>query len=462
MKRRLALVLALAFQSQAWAFYKPIDPAPLYSNLSTPGKCHFDNCFDIETVTMQAGKASFESRQALLELFKARNEAIRRKMVLLPGFNLRTYEFIIPSPLDYFANLMPFLFPSHWYNAGMSKLQARAQYWSYIATVSDQRTTAQGLYIAAHQEMMSQKIAWNHITFAEKTLNTLKSSALRGEIPSEDVEELSAFIEKMKSDYALMSNSLVDQNLDIANLLTEVDVENNPGPKEIAIPDMSNLVRTDFKALRKTANEIAPEIKAFNYLIAAARYSKRAVFWDFLTPESIHPDQSGGFQTPSRMRIADAERKEIELQKEQFEEENGKNIAHTKQQVQSATKVLEYAQSIERSIQSVLGTLFTNLDNTRQLDVNRIISLIRDNHSAQQMKNNAVHSLLQSDLFMKRVTLTGSMYQGIESEIPTNWVALSCYTRKENKMIKAAIARGELNLPEKIEFEPRDTAFCIR
>jgi hypothetical protein len=186
----------------------------LFETSNQPGKCSFDACFDMKTVSERAGKISFESQEGLLDLFQARQNVKVRTGQLLPSFNLR-----ISSPIDifdYIPNLLGFLFPSNWFRLKESKLHAKAQEYSYISLVANQKSVGKGLYLATHQELVNLKALNSHLLFTDKLLALMNKRYEQGEVAYEDLAELNAFNSIMLADKVNQDSLLQQTAADLA------------------------------------------------------------------------------------------------------------------------------------------------------------------------------------------------------------------------------------------------------
>ena len=451
------LIGILSFNSVA--FGQVLNTEALYSETNHPGLCSFDDCYDLKTVTEKVEKVSFDSQEGLLDLFEARQSIKIRTGQLLPSFSLR-----ISSPLDmfdYIPNLVGFIFPSNWFRLKESKLHAKAQEHSYISLVANQKSMGKGLYLSTHKELINLKTLEGHILFTEQLLELMNKRFEQGEVAYEDLSELKAFYSLMRADQVGLASFLEQSSAELAYLLADVSNERTVGPVEIFLPDLRDEQKIRAKDYSEIILQASPELKALLYLSAAAKYSKRARAYEFLTPDS-GTENAFGFGYLANIRIGLSEIEKLNIKKRAYETNLKKTLNVLVTQINTAIEIHQHISSVEESLKYILDSLLSDFDVSSKLDINRYISVLRENLENQQMKYNARHSYLMAKTQLERLLLNGPEYSDIASLIPTNTSSLDCYLRKENKMIKAALSTGELNLPEEIKFEDKELSYCIR
>lgn len=435
-----------------------LNPEELYSNSTRPGTCRFDTCFDLKTVSERAGKISYDSQEGLLDLFQARQMIKVRTGQLLPSFNLR---FSSPIDLfDYIPNLVGFLFPSNWFRLKESKLHAKAQENSYISLVANQKSMGKGLFVATHQELINLNVLEAHISFTKNLFELMNKRYEQGEVAYEDLAELNAFQSLIKADRVTLKSMVAQSSSDLSYLLANVSVSQTSGPEEIVLPDLTTVQRLNASDYIDRILKVAPEIKGLIYLTAAAKYSKRARAYEFLTPES-GTENAFGFGYMANLRIGQTEVEKLSIKKRAFETNLKKTLNLLVNQANSAIEIHQQAISIEESLKYILASLLSDFEASSKLDINRYISILKENLDTQQMKFSAIHSYLLASYQLERLLLESDEYSQIEKLIPRNKTSIDCYLRKENKIIRNAIANGELNVPDEISFESEDLAFCL-
>lgn len=451
------LIGLLSFNSVA--FGQVLNTNALYSETNSPGLCKFDDCYDLMTVTERVEKVSFDSQEGLLDLFEARQNIKIRTGQLLPSFNLR-----IASPLDlfdYIPNLVGFIFPSNWFRLKESKLHAKAQEYSFISLVANQKNMGKGLYLATHKELINLKVLENHIVFTEQLLHLMKKRYDLGEVAFEDLSELKVFYSLMRADHVGLASLVEQSSADLAYLLADVSVERTAGPVEIPLPDLRNEQKISAKDYSESILKASPELKTLLYLSAAAKYSKKARAYEFLTPDS-GTENAFGFGYLANIRIGLSEIEKLNLKKRAYETNLKKTLNVLATQINTAIEIHQHISSIDDSLKYILDSFLSDFEASSKLDINRFISVLREHLENQQMKYNAIHSYLMARTQLERLLLNGPEYADIANSIPSNTSSLDCYLRKENKVIKAALSRGELNLPEEIKFEDKELSYCIR
>lgn len=454
MKITLFLTLILI---RSLAHAQSIDSSVLLRDLPT-GTCQFDRCFNVSEAEERAGKFSFDSQTGLIDLFKARQMVKVRTGQLLPSFNLR-----VSNPIDvfeYIPNLVGFLFPSNWYRLKESKLHVKAQEYSYVSLVANQKSMAQDLYFASLQETNAQFILANHVAFSSEIAKLAKKKYDLGEAAGEDLQEILAVTDSLKAESVIQNNLVNISASELTALLNDLEAGESAGPVQVSVPDLSSMKKIDAKNLVKQVLEVSPELKSMDFLIAASEYSRRSRTFEFLTPES-GTENAFGFGYLANIRIGRSEKEVLKINRKAFETNLKKAISVVASKYNTSLELYQYALSIENSVTYILEALISDFEISSRVDINRVSSLIKESLSTQQMKNNAVHGFLQANAQLKRLLLTPEIYGSIYAAIPKNSKNLDCYLRKENKQIKAAIESGELKINDNITFDADETKFCL-
>lgn len=421
--------------------------------------CVFERCYELSDATERAGKFSFDSQEGLLDLFRARQTIKVRTGQLLPSFNLR-----INNPIDvfeYVPNLVGFIFPSNWFRLKESKLHAKAQEYNYVALVANQKSMAQDLFYAVHRESNGLQVLKNHVDFAEQLSDLMQMKYELGETPGEDLQEILAMTDSLKSEAVIQENLLNISSTELALWINDINTGEFPGPNQIALPDLTGVQKIDPKKYIESVIDVSPELRSFDYLLAAAKYSKKARSYDFLTPDS-GTENAFGFGYLANIKIGESEIVGLKISKKSFEANLKKAITTVATKYNTAIELYQYALSIERSLNYIIENLISDYSISSKIDINRVASLIKESLSTQQMKNNAVHGFLLAKGELERLLFTHPSYASIYKTIPKNNGKLDCYLRKENKKIKDALESGELKLQDKLTFGEEETKFCLK
>lgn len=430
----------------------------IYGPVTTPGDCRYNSCFSQSELIEKTNQNSFENRDGLLALFETRQNIKIRVGQLLPSFNLRIDN--VFNVFNYIPNLIGFIFPSNWYRLKESKLHAKAQEFSFISTNANQQNAAAGLFLIAHQEEINTRIIYNHLSYAQQLLQLMELRYEYGEVPYEDIEEMNAFIAFMHSDYVIQQSLTQQLLLEIAYLVDDVQLTHPPAPIEILLPDFRSMSLVSPDDLLKPVLESSPELQSLEYLALAAKYSKKSRVYDFLTPDS-GTDSALGFGTAASLRVAQSEIERIEIKKDMYRADLTRSLISISRDIKNASELNKDAYKIENSLRYILKSLIDDFEESSKIDINRFISVLSDNLRAQFLRNNSAHAYLTSKENLDRLLLASENYQSISELIPTDTGKLDCYLRKENRRIQKAIKSGDLELPDTIEFNDDELAFCF-
>lgn len=455
MKTLIALLL-IAFCSEK-IFAQDMDINILYPASQT--NCDFKECFKVQDVMDKAGRLSFETQEGLLDLFQARQTVKVRTGQLLPSFNLR-----IANPVEifeYIPNLVGFLFPSNWFRQKESKLHAYAQIHSFASLVANQRSMAAGMYFTSHQEVSIRDVLNSHKKFTSTLISLMKDRYEQGEIALEDLEEVKAFHNKLSTELVLQKNYIKDINTEIIYLMADDSQFLEIGPLKVSLPDLRSETRINPEDFLEDSLKVSPELKTIDYLIEAARFSRKARAYDFLTPDS-GTENAFGFGYFANLRIGQAEVEKLRIKKKAYALNIKRSLAKIASQMNSSIEVYELALATQESLKYILTSLMDDFRINSKIDINRFLMLAEENIANQQTILLAQHNFIQAKLQLERLLFETDDYKKIYENIPkigTN--DLDCYLRKENKQIMIAVQNGNLNVPDKIEFERSETKFCL-
>lgn len=454
--KKLVFALLVLFNTER-NFAQDLDVSILYP---LPQKtCEFNECFNIRDVVEKAGTLSFETQEGLLDIFQARQTVKVRTGQLLPSFNLR-----IANPVEIFEfipNLVGFLFPSNWYRQKESKLHTYAQLHSFASLIANQRSMAGGLYFSSHQEVSFRRVLDTHRQFTSTLISLMMDRYDQGEVALEDLEEVKAFQNKLSTELVLQKNYIRELNTEIRYLMADENQFQEIGPLNVTLPDLRTERSIDPEVFVEDALKASPELKSIDYLIEAARFSRKARIYDFLTPDS-GTENAFGFGYFANLRIGQAEVEKLRIKRKAFSLNIRKSLSKIGSQINSSIEVYELAMATQESLKYILGSLMDDFRINSQIDINRFLMLVEDNIANQQTIIMAQHNYVQAKLQLDRLLLEAEEFKDIYPTIPklgTN--NLDCYLRKENKQIMIAVQNGNLNVPDKIEFEREETKFCL-
>lgn len=422
-------------------------------------ECEFKECFNLKDVMDKAGKVSFETQEGLLDLYQTRQTVKVRTGQLLPSFNLR-----IANPIEifeYIPNLVGFLFPSNWFRQKESKLHAHAQLHSFASLVANQRSMAAGMYFNAHQETAFRNVLNSHKQFTSALISLMTDRYDQGEIALEDLEEVKAFQNKLSTELVLQKNYIRELNSEITYLIAKEEQFQEAGPANQPLPNLQDVEVVAPETFVAEAIKASPELKSLDYLIEAARFSRKARAYDFLTPDS-GTENAFGFGYFANLRIGQAEVEKLRIKKKAYSSNIKKSLLKITSQMNSSIEIYELALATRESLKYILASMMDDFSINSKIDINRFLMLIEENVANQQTILLAQHNYVQAKIQLDRLLFVTEEYKNIYADIPKPATSdLDCYLRKENKQIMIAAQNGELNVPEEIKFERSETKFCL-
>jgi hypothetical protein len=254
-------------------------------------------------------------------------EAIQvARMNLLPRLNLWKIVGIVvdwKNAVGLIEDLVPFLVPGNWFRAKEQRYFSEAESEGLKALQANEILTAKGIFyqITMDQELLVK--VKEQTSLSREIFEFTKVQEKFGEVPT----GTSAFIE-------LRYLALLEDQRSLENLVFEE--QKNFGymigidPKDEVVLDIlpmqTALSPISYDSVVQAVMDRSPEIKQFEYILAAAPYVKREVYFSFLGISSLsrgvmggvfdqYPVQPGlGFGLGASVRIVRSQTQQLDLQ----------------------------------------------------------------------------------------------------------------------------------------------------
>lgn len=348
---------------------------------------------------------------------------------IVPSLNIGTIvDTAVTGPIGLLgglSNFLGFLMPSRWFTWNESKMYYLSQYHAYIATRGNLILMGDELFLSLKKTYKIQEVL--ELVANELTPLT-KSIAFReriGELPKGSSARIKAKLYALESDL-LNLRSIIDLYLiEINRLITDQSFS-----KVTSIKYDEDRPTSSFNWDYESLKEISAELKSYDALIAASKYSKKSRVWSFL-------DFSGegfGLGYFARNKISTLEIEKLKLRKKQESIAlNAQFISintldkNTNDQINLLTDAL--ISSSERKEQILVDyTLTGNIDADDYIE--NLDNYIK--FSILSISNKVKKEYLQAK--KERMSLVG-YYENLDDIIPErNIKKLKRYQRKEDRM----------------------------
>lgn len=256
-------------------------------------KCaNANNCYTLDTLVNTALEYGIDSKEKMQSLFQAKTKSRVQFGNILPQISIRgiAYTAFETMPnLDLAVGLVGFLFPSRWFEWKALRRLSRAEEKSLYTLLANTAQSVQHIYYDVQSQIWTIRILKFYIHELEDLINFLENKKNSGahNVTDSDLALLKNFWSNIYYDYAL-ANSLsailpqlaISMGLDPSFNWDSLNVE------EMAVKSIASCPKLNFEQFWPSALERSTEIKNIEYLIEAARKSKRAIYFDFFDPDS--------------------------------------------------------------------------------------------------------------------------------------------------------------------------------
>ncbi len=263
---------------------------------------------------------------------------------LLPKLNIKSLVGIIKGDfISAVGTVLPFLFPSNWFQWKMSKELYKAERNSFASLRGNEMNMVESLYYLILRDQMVLEKLKNQIEWMKKIQETLKKEEEVGTLQSGTSDYFGtsiAILERDKNNFEGLVNIEYGQ-LAHATALPPLNGIKGLAPMDFLFPE--NVPPISPEDFFMEAKDKSYEIKSLGFLLNAAKYSEIEVYFDFLDVEGT----SGiGFGTPYQIMVSKSKQNEIKMKIEE-----SKSII----ELQSSIVATEFNQALENHQLASLG-----------------------------------------------------------------------------------------------------------
>lgn len=295
-----------------------------------------------DSIRNQMFSSNMTLLQALNNVEKSKLNVSMARAKLLPSLNLGVLVPALANPtflLGSVTFLFPFLIPSNWAVLKQEKALLEADRLSYKALQLNVLSNALSLYYTYLNDIRVQQIYAEQSTTLGLLYQSLKrQSSVLGNVTTEDLNMAAAQWEESKIQVSKLQELLIEERASLRTLLglplgAAYDVK-------LVELEASDYETKPVSEIAQRSLDVAPEVAQIGFLIKAAKASKFAKMFGFMSSSTLSGTASdsssafnglkagGGFSigadTFVNVKIANNNIEAIQLREEQLREENEK------------------------------------------------------------------------------------------------------------------------------------------
>lgn len=297
----------------------------------------------LSQVVEKVSSENYSVYESSLRVYQAKESITVARMNLLPRLNLWNLASaaisifaggpagVVGGGFSIVEDIAPFLVPANWFRVNQSKLFYQADLQGYKALWANEVLTAKALYhhILLDSGLRTQiKKSQNDL---EDIYQIVKVRETFGGFPQRVSQEIRIRLLALDEDLRALDVLVAEEESLLAFMMgypagTKIRVAS------VDMPDYESLEHLNYEDFEFRAADSSPEIKQFDYFIAASDYVRKEVSYSFLGASSLSrglsggvfdnlPTQSGlGFGTAASLRIAKSQKALLKVQKKAVEE----------------------------------------------------------------------------------------------------------------------------------------------
>jgi|GEM_PF-3739851 len=427
--------------------------------------CKGSPCISLDETINFARKNNFETRIDALRVFQARKDVKVKMGMLLPSFNLRlsvfTTDLIKGFPLnmlEYVPNLLGFLFPSNWFHLAESKYYAKASEQSFYSLMANQINSSENLYYNIHQQTIDLNIQKLHREFVANLVALMQLKYQQGLVSLDEVRKAELYLREINVSYIQTKAAIGDMTPIMGAALDLPVAYNKFQLKRLPLINLTDRPMTEPNLYLDRIIAKSYELKSLEHLATAAKYSKRARYFEFLSPSS-GTDSAFGFGYLSSINIGRAEQEIVKIQQEQMDAKLHESLYQIVAMYNSSLELFEEANKALIATDYVINANLQLLFLDSNVDFYKFREILIQHVNFQYVKNMAIHAYWIAKSNLRRLLVEGPYYKDLELLLPKKKGKLKCYQKKENRKLRKAFEEGEITIDPK--FTDEEVKFCL-
>lgn len=267
--------------------------------------------YTLDELLARAKWNSYTSTQTAERVFQSKKNVSVSRGNLLPGISLRSVLGVFTGDvLSVVGAVVPFLFPSNWYQLRISQALYSAEKSSYASLRGNLMNTVEGLYYTVLRDQKVSEALKGQIQWLKNTQANLQKEEEIGTLPRGTADYYGTFIAQLSSD-SVSLNSLIQNNYsELAQSVALPPRGALTGIQAVQVPDLSVLPEIDTSLFTGNVIQRSYELKTLTALKTASQNMSNEVIFGFLSPEF---GTNLGFGTAARVAISRSKIREIEI-----------------------------------------------------------------------------------------------------------------------------------------------------
>lgn len=276
-----------------------------------------EGVYNLDELISRARYLNYSVAQEAERVFQAKQGVQTAVGNLLPKLRLKNLVAVVTGEIggivELAADLLPFLFPSRWYQWKSARELAAAERESFASLRGNEMLAVEVLYFAALRDQAMLQALERHLAWIARIETFLRTAESAFALPRGSADFFALESTRLAADRDLVATLVAEE---ISLLAHSVALSPASGirallPLELADPSAGG--DWDAQSFFREAQLRSHEAASLQHLIAAARHMKGETIFSFLDPSS---DASLGFSLPSEIRISrsrvDEARKKLE------------------------------------------------------------------------------------------------------------------------------------------------------
>jgi len=265
--------------------------------------------YSIDELTGRAKYINYSVAQEAERVFQAKLNIGVARGNLLPKLNLKSLVGIFTGDyLSAVGTVLPFLFPSNWFNWKISKELYQAQKNSFASLRGNEMNTVEGLYYLILRDQIVLERLKKHIDWMKQTQEGLRREEAVGTVPGGAADYFGTSVALLERDRINFETLIRTQYGQLSQATALPPIQGIAGLVPVAFPPLDNIQPIDPADFYKDAQNKSYEVKSLNFLLQAAKYAKSEIYFSFFDMEGTN---GIGFGTPYQIKVAKSQQNEI-------------------------------------------------------------------------------------------------------------------------------------------------------
>jgi len=388
-----------------------------------PLKDHKGQAYTLDELIGRAKFLNYTVAQEAERVYQAKQNIKVAVGNLLPHFNMTDLLSVgMFGPMGFIGaigDLMPFLFPSNWFQLKKAKFMSQAERKSFVSLRGNEMNAVENLYYVVQRDVQLKSLLERHFEWLRKTQRLIQLKEQVGHIALGSTDKMNIQIVMVEQDLQQLRTLVAQEMTAISQAVALSPIDGITDLAPVSYPDLSDLPQLDARTFYQDAQKRSYEVATLDFLIKAAHASKKETIFGFLDPSS---QGSIGFGYGASIRVAKSQENEIRKRREETLSLIEKRSADVVAEYNNALVSYQLAQSGLTSSRALLDRLNLKLASGQNL-LDQPTFMVEFLESIQQIlkfegnRIGAIYFYLMAKSKLDRLLLQG-YYQSLEDALP--------------------------------------------